>query len=335
VSPIAGSKAFVTGGSGFVGRELIKALRAKGCKVAALARSPKAVTAVSEAGATPAPGDLSDIGALRSGMAGCETVFHAAAEVSDWGPREAFEEITVRGTARVLAAAREARALRLVHISTEAVLAGGGPILNADETAPYPADPVGLYPWSKGVAERAVVAANTPGFATMVVRPRLVWGQGDTSLLPQLVGAMRGGQWLWFGGGHHRTSTCHVRNLAEGALLAAERGEGGEIYFLSDGAPVDFRDFLTEMAATQGVAAPQRTAPIWLARAIAAAGEAAWGALKLRGRPPLTRTAVNLFFGEVTVNDRKARERLGYRSHVSIPEGLAEMRAGQNAGQRL
>jgi nucleoside-diphosphate-sugar epimerase len=324
---IAGSKAFVTGGSGFVGRELIKALCAKGCKVAALARSPEAMTAVSQAGAAPAPGDLSDIGALRSGMAGCETVFHAAAEVRDWGPREAFEEVTVRGTALVLDAAREAGVSRLVHISTEAVLAGGGPILEADETAPYPADPIGLYPWSKGIAERAVVAANTASLATVVVRPRLVWGQGDTSLLPQLVGAMRSGQWLWFGGGHHRTSTCHVRNVAEGALLAAECGEGGEIYFLSDGAPVDFRDFITEMVATQGVVAPQRTAPMWLARAMAAVGEAAWGALKIKGRPPLTRTIVNLFFSEVTVNDRKARERLGYRSHVSIPEGLAEMHA--------
>ena len=321
-----GSKVFVTGGSGFVGRELIKSLRAKGCEVTALARSPKARLAVSQSGAAPVAGDLSDVSALRSGMAGCETVFHAAAEVRDWGPRDAFEEATVRGTARVLTAAREAGVSRLVHISTEAVLAGGAPIVDADETAPYPAKPVGLYPWSKGIAEREVVAANTGGFTTIVVRPRMVWGQGDTSLLPPLVGAMRSGQWVWFGGGHHRTSTCHVRNVAEGALLAAERGEGGEIYFLTDGPSVDFRDFITDMVATQGVIAPQRIAPMWMAGVVAAVGEAAWDRLKLKGRPPLTRTIVNLLFGEVTVNDRKARERLGYRSHVSIAEGLAEMR---------
>jgi nucleoside-diphosphate-sugar epimerase len=320
-----GSKAFVTGGSGFVGRELIKSLRAKGSEVTALARSPKARLAVSQSGAAPVAGDLSDVSALRSGMAGCETVFHAAAEVRDWGPREAFEEATVRGTARVLTAAREAGVSRLVHISTEAVLAGGAPIVDADETAPYPAKPVGLYPWSKGIAEREVVAANTGGFTTIVVRPRMVWGQGDTSLLPPLVGAMRSGQWVWFGGGHHRTSTCHVRNVAEGALLAAERGEGGEIYFLTDGPSVDFRDFITDMVATQGVIAPQRIAPMWMAHVVAAVGESAWHGLKLNGRPPLTRTIVNLLFGEVTVNDRKARERLGYRSHVSIAEGLAEM----------
>ena len=213
-----GSKAFVTGGSGFVGRELIKSLRAKGCEVTALARSPKAILAVSQSGATPVAGDLSDVSALRYGMAGCETVFHAAAEVQDWGPREAFEETTVRGTARVLTAAREAGVSRLVHISTEAVLAGGAPIVDADETVLYPAKPVGFYPWSKGIAEMGVVAANTGGFTTIVVRPRMVWGQGDTSLLPLLVGAMRSGQWAWFGSGHHRTSTCHVRNVAEGAL---------------------------------------------------------------------------------------------------------------------
>jgi nucleoside-diphosphate-sugar epimerase len=323
----AGSKVFVTGGSGFVGRALIAALRAQGWGVAALARSAAARAAVAEQGATPVAGDLSDITALTAGMAGSAAVFHAAALTSDWGPRKDFYESTVRGTEHVLAAARAAGIARLVHISTEAVLAGGSPIIRADETAPYPPRPAGLYPWSKALAEQAVIAANGGALSTVVVRPRFVWGRGDTSLLPQLVAAMRAGQWVWFGGGHHASSTCHVRNLAEGALLAAERGNGGEVYFLTDGAPVDFRDFVARMAATQGVVPPGRTAPMWVARVMADAGEAIWAGLKLKGRPPLTRTAVNLLFTEVTVNDAKARAELGYRSHVSIDEGLADMRA--------
>jgi nucleoside-diphosphate-sugar epimerase len=318
-------KAFLTGGSGFVGRALIAALRAKGAQVVALARSDAAAATVSAAGASPVHGDLADEAVLGAAMAGCSVVFHAAAVVSDWGPRALFTEVTVRGTERALAAARAAGVQRFVHIGTEAVLAGGKPIVNADETTPYPQTPIGLYPWSKGLAERAVVAASGGGLTTISVRPRFIWGKGDTTLLPQIAAAMRRGQWVWFGGGHHPTSTCHVRNVAEGALLAAERGQGGEIYFLTDGPPVDFRDFLTQMAATQGVTAPTRTAPMWLAQAVAAGGEALWGTFHLKGRPLLTRTALNLFFGEVTVNDAKARRELGYRALVTRSEGLAEL----------
>jgi nucleoside-diphosphate-sugar epimerase len=317
---------FVTGGSGFVGRELIAALRARGCPVRALARSPKAIEAVRQAGAEMVAGDLSSMPLLAAGMAGCVAAIHAAAITRDWGAQSEFLETTVRGTERVLEAARQAGVRRLVHISTEAVLAGGAPIVDADETAPYPARPAGLYPWSKRLAEEAVIAANSAALSTLAVRPRFVWGRGDTVALPQVLAAMRGGQWAWIGGGHHRSSTCHVRNLAEGAVLALERGVGGEIYFLTDGAPVDFRDFVTELAATQGVAAPQRTAPMWLARGLAAAGEAAWRLFALKGRPPLTRTVLNLLSVEVTVRDAKARRELGYTSPVTIAEGLAEMR---------
>jgi uncharacterized protein YbjT (DUF2867 family) len=83
-------KAFVTGGSGFVGRELIAALRAKGVAVRALARSDDAAATVEKLGAEPLRGDLVDHRALVRGVAGCDTVFHAAAYVEDWGPREDF-----------------------------------------------------------------------------------------------------------------------------------------------------------------------------------------------------------------------------------------------------
>ena len=321
------TRVFVTGGSGFVGRELIAALHARGCPVTALARSDLAADTVAAWGADPVRGDLSSLNVLAAGMTGCAAAIHAAADTRDWGKREDFMETNVRGTERVIEAARMAGVSRLVHIGTEAVLAGGAQIVDADETWPYPARPAGLYPWSKGLAEQAVLAANGPSLGTVSVRPRFVWGRGDTSLLPLLLGAMRAGQFAWFGGGHHLSSTCHVRNVAEGALLAIERGAGGQAYFLTDGRPVDLRLFLTEMAATQGVAAPQRSAPLWVARAMTAAGEALWGTLKLAGRPPITRTALALFFSEVTVRDDKARRDLGYTSHVGMAEGLAEMRA--------
>jgi len=320
------NRIFLTGGSGFLGRQLIADLVAEGCRVRALARSPQAAAAVQALGAEPVPGSLDDVQAMQDGMAGCDAVVHCAASVATWGPWEEFMRDTVRGTENVLAATRGASVARLVHLSTEAVLADGSPIVNADETRPLPVHPNGPYPRSKGMAERSVLAANGAGLETVVVRPRFIWGKGDTTLAPKLAEAARAG-WVWFGGGQHRMSTCHVRNVSHGTRLAMRRGRPGEVYFLTDGAPVPFRDFITRLIRTQGVDPGNRTAPMWLADAFAAISETAWRILPLKGEPPLTRTAMNLFFREVTVSDAKARRELGYRPVVSVDEGLQELLA--------
>jgi len=312
-------QAFVTGGSGFVGRELIAELVRRGVSVRALARSDAAAAVVSAAGAAAARGDLHDRAAMEAAMRDADVVFHSAAYVKQHGPRAEFFAANVVGTENTLAAAKAAGVKRFVHIGTEAVLADGEPIVHVDETRPRAARPIGLYPLTKGLAEAAVIAANGGAFETVVVRPRFIWGKGDTSLLPELVSAVKAGRFGWFDGGRYPTSTCHVRNVVEGTIAAAEKGRGGEIYFLTDGAPVEFRAFITEYLATQGVDAGSRSVPGWLARAVAAA--TSWMA-----RPPLTRTAIALVGHEVTVDDSKARRELGYVGHVSREAGLAEMR---------
>jgi nucleoside-diphosphate-sugar epimerase len=320
-------RAFVTGGSGFLGRELIAMLVAEGYEVRALARSPKAEDAVRAVGATPVHGDLDDEAGLRQGMAGCGAVFHSAAMVALWGSREQAMHDNVGGTERVLAAARAAGVRRLVHISTEAVLADGRPIVDADENRPLPEKPIGIYPLTKGLAEQRVLAANGGGLDTMIVRPRFIWGRGDTSVLPQIAEAARQGKLVWVDGGRYRTSTCHVKNVCQGAILAAERGRGGEVYFLTDGEPVEFRRFISALLRSQGVEPGTREVPGWVVRMGAAVSEGLWRLLPLRGQPPLNRTAANLFFGEVTVRVDKARRELGYEPRVSVVEGLAEMGA--------
>jgi nucleoside-diphosphate-sugar epimerase len=101
-------------------------------------------------------------------------------------------------------------------------------------------------------------------------------------------------------------------------LLATERGTPGSIYFLTDGAPIEFRDFITKLLATQGIAAGSRSLPRWLART--AVTLTSW-----MKRPPLTRTAFALMAHEVTVDDSKARRELGYAGKKTLADGLAEM----------
>jgi nucleoside-diphosphate-sugar epimerase len=317
-------KYFVTGGSGFIGQHLLLRLLADGHVVRALARSDEAVRTVEGLGATAVRGDLGDVDSLVDEIRGSAVVVHAAADVRAWRPSH---EINVTGTSRMLDAAREAGVRRFVHVSTEAVLVDGKPLRFVDESAPYPSKHVGEYARTKALAEQLVLSANSRQMRTVAVRPRLVWGPGDTTLLPELLDAARSGRWVWMDGGHYLTSTCHVANLCEGIELAVERGEGGRAYFLTDGAPVEFRDFITRCAAAYGVRMPKRSVPTGVLRTGAAVVDRTWRVLHLKGMPPIFPAVVALVGQEMTVNDARAREELKYVPLVSVDEGIEQLAA--------
>jgi nucleoside-diphosphate-sugar epimerase len=317
--------AFVTGGSGFIGGALIRRLVAEGWDVHALVRSEASAQKVTALGAKAIAGDLADVPSMAVGAQYCDIAFHCAAHLGDWGTREEFERGNVQGTRNALAAARQAGLRRFVHVGTEAALLAGQPLVEVDERAPLRFDSPALYSSTKARAEEAVIEANDNGLETVVVRPRFVWGRGDTTLLPLMTEAVRSGRFAWIGGGHHRTSTTHIDNTVHGLMLAAERGAPGGVYFVTDGEPVVFRDFITRLLATQGVEAPTRSVPTPLARAVAATSEAAWRLLPLPGRPPLTRLTVWVSGLETTLDITRAREELGYAPIRTIDQGLAEM----------
>jgi nucleoside-diphosphate-sugar epimerase len=317
--------AFVTGGSGFVGGALIERLRREGRDVRALARSERAAERVRELGAGPVMGDLDDPGSLRAGAEGSEVAFHAAAKVEDWGDPADFERINVRGTQNVIDACREAGVRRLVHVGTEAALMAGQPLANVDESAPLRPDSPALYSSSKAKAERLVGDANGNGIETVVIRPRFVWGRGDTSLLPQIIEMVRSGRFRWVGGGRQLTSTTHIDNTVEGLWLGATRAPAGGVYFVTDGEPVVFREFLTRMLGTQGVTIPEKSVPPALARVAAVSAERIWRLLGRPGSPPLTRFAVWVSSQECTIDISRAERELGYRPIISREDGLAEL----------
>ena len=319
--------AFVTGGSGFIGGRLIERLVRDGHSVRALARSDAAAARVTQLGAQPVTGELADTAAMRAGAGGCELAFHAAAMLGDWGTPEEFERGNVQGTSNALEACAAAGVTRFVHVGTEAALMAGDPLVQVDETAPLRPDSPVLYSSTKARAEQAVLAANREGFATMVVRPRFVWGRGDTTLLPAMVDMVRGGRFAWIAGGRHRTAITHVDNTVEGLVLAAQRGRGGEAYFVTDGDPVVFREFVTELLATQGVDEPTRNVPAAIAGPLARVGEAVWRTLRRGGQPPLTRFAFWVSSQECTIRIDKARSELGYTPVRSHSDGLRELAA--------
>src|SRR5690242_10671725 len=219
--------AFVTGGSGFVGSALIRRLAGDGWTVRALARSGSAAAAVTEAGAEPVRGDLRDGASMTQGMQGAEVCFHSAAMLGDSGSMDAFRRVNVGGTRTVIDSCRVAGVPRLVHVGTEAALMHGQPLIAVDERYPLALSSPSPYPATKAAAEAEVIGANGSGLETVVVRPRFIWGAGDTTLLPRLVAMARAGRLKWIGGGRQLTATTHVLNTVEGLVLAAERGRPG------------------------------------------------------------------------------------------------------------
>jgi nucleoside-diphosphate-sugar epimerase len=306
---------------------------AEGWTVRALSRSERSAAAVAEHGAQPVRGDLSDPDAMAEAAQGCAVAFHLAAHLGQWGKREEFERDNVTGTENALEACARAGVRRFVHCGTEAALMAGEPLVNVDETAPRRPDSKALYSATKARAEEAVLRANREGFETVSLRPRFVWGAGDTTLLPAIAAMVRQGRFAWIDGGGHLTSITHVDNVVEGLLLAAERGRAGEVYFVTDGEPVVFREFLSELIRSQGLDPPTRSVPGWVARLAAPAAEGLWRALPLKGEPPVTRFAYWVSAQECTIDISKARRDLGYEPPVSKEQGLSELRtAGAPAG---
>jgi nucleoside-diphosphate-sugar epimerase len=320
--------AFVTGGSGFVGGRLIERLVADGWRVRALARSQAAQARVEALGAEAVRGDLESGAALRAGAHGCAYAFHAAAHLGAGGERAAFERVNVGGTRSALAACRDAGVRRFVHVGTEAALLAGEPLRHADERTPLRPDSPVPYSSTKARAEIEVLRAGETGvFETVSIRPRFVWGVGDTTLLPNIVEQVRSGRFAWIAGGRNRTSTTHVDNAVEGLVCGALRGAPGSAYFVLDGGgPVVFRELVTDLLRTQGVEPPTRSIPVAVARAVMEAGER----LPL-GEPPVSRFAFWVASQDCILDDTRARTEIGYAPVIDRATGLERMRGAVGA----
>jgi nucleoside-diphosphate-sugar epimerase len=318
---------FVTGASGFVGGATTKALVAAGHQVLAMSRSERSDAAIRALGGAPVRCDLENVTPAHIG--GAEATVHCAAFVEQWGPPDAWRRFNVDGTARMLAAAREGGAKRFIHISTESVLWRGQHLRDVDET--YPLAPDSPYPYAatKAQAEMLVQAANAEGsFETIILRPRFIWGPGDTTLLPTIEKMAASGQWQWVDGGRVRTSTTHIANLVHAIDLALTQGRGGEVYFILDDGVHTMKHMVSGIAANaRGISLPDKSIPGWVADAVGTACEGIWRTFNLKSEPPLTRFSAMILSRECVLRDDKARADLGYRPVISVEDGFKGLRA--------
>ena len=213
---------------------------------------------------------------------------------------------------------------RFVHVGTEAALMHGEPLVDVDETAPLRPDSKALYSRTKARAEQVARQRRR----AVVVRPRLVWGPGDTTILPALADAVRRKRFAWIGGGRHRTSTTHVDNVVEGLLLGATKGATGDGVLRHRRRAQVVPRVRHPPAGHAGHRGAGQVGPARRRRgALATAGEAAWRVLPLPGQPPVTRLAFWLASQECTIDISRARRELGYAPITSVDQGMEELRS--------
>lgn len=323
-SPYAMKRAFVTGGAGFIGGHLLGTLHDIGVETVALARNASSAAIVAENNATVFRGDLHNVEALVVALAGCDTVFHAGQYLVDWDMDTALRE-NVEGSRNLAMAARRAGVRRIVYVSGTGVTVGTGPVVQIDETRPR-GKAVGVLCASRVRSEEAMLAENRDGLEIVVTRFPYVYGPGET-LTPALRRAVEAGRFRWINGGRHLISILHVWNAVDGMLLAACRGQAGEIYWFSDGEPMILKDFFEAHLRAVGLVSPKREISFQRARRIADTMFAIWRLLRIKSAPPLTPTLVRFMGQEITVVDTKARRELGYHADHQWAEGRPDFGA--------
>ncbi len=321
-------KALVTGGGGYLGGAIVRALLARGDSVRSLARGD--YPQLAKLGVETVRGDLGDAATVSEAARGCEVVFHTAARTGIAGTRAQFERVNVEGTRNVLEACRAQRIERLVYTSTPSVVSAGGEVEGVDESAPYPERFEAEYPRTKAIAERLVLAANGPELRTVALRPHLIWGPGDTQLVARIVARAKAGRLRLVGDGKALIDVVFVDNAAEAHLLAADRlgpdsPVAGKAYFITQGEPVAVATMINAILAAAGLPPETRTIPpraAWLAGWML---ELVHRAFRPDQEPQMTRFVAKQLSTPHWFDISAARRDLGYSPRVSTEEGLRRL----------
>jgi nucleoside-diphosphate-sugar epimerase len=319
-------KAVVTGGGGFVGAALCRRLKDLGHDVTALGRRPHAE--LSAEGIRTAIQDLAAPqaeAALAAVFSGAQCVFHTAAHVKMWGPREAFVRGNLLATQNVIAACRAAGVARLVFTSSPSVVATDHDLRGIDESQPYPARYKAFYPETKAAAERAVLDAHGHGLKTLALRPHLIFGPGDTNLVPTILKRARAGRLVQVGDGTNLVDLTLIHDCVAAHVLAAEALDarptaGGRAYFISQGTPVRLWEWIGRVLALHGLPPVRRRLSAATAQFLATMAEGAWRTFGLTSDPPLTRFLTEEMATDHYFDISAARRELGFDPSCTVWE---------------
>ncbi|MGH1340638.1 MAG: NAD-dependent epimerase/dehydratase family protein [Nannocystales bacterium] len=322
-------RALVTGGGGFLGRGIVFALLGRGHAVRTLTRS--AYSELSRAGVETLRGDIADATVVSEAVKGCDVVFHVAAMVGASGAYEDFHRTNVVGTQNVIDACRSQGVSRLVYTSTPSVVFGHEDLEGVDESHPYPGSYEAFYPQTKAEAERLVMAASGDALGTVCLRPHIIWGPNDSSLLPRLRERADKLRRIVTPGPPKKMDITFIDDAVSAHLLAAEALKsrqddvGGKAYFISSGEPVEIWAFIDAVLEATGESPIRGSAPRGLALAAGWVFETAHKLLGAEGEPRMSRWIVRELTTSHWFDISAARRDLGYEPQVDLQQGLGKL----------
>lgn len=317
-------RVLVTGATGFLGGAVLRRLRAEGIGALGLGRDAQRAADLSLRGSEVLALDLSKPVApdLPQRLGPVDAVVHCAARSAPHGRMRDFEAANVLATRHVIALARALGAGRFVFVSSSSVSFRPADQLDVRESDPLP-EPFNAYARTKRAAEELVLAARDLG--PVVLRPRGIYGAGDTALLPRLLRATGRGPLPLLREGRARIDLTHIDDAVASVLAALEAGPGaeGRVFNVSGGEVLPVTQIAEQAASRAGVALRWRRMP--LAPLMAVAGLVERAALLLPGapEPAVTRYGLALFAYAQSLDLTQAATGLGWRPRVFFDEGLS------------
>lgn len=316
-------KVLVTGATGFLGKYVIEELAEHGYQVRAFGRNSKVGRSLENSSISFFQGDLTKADNVLEACKGMDLVVHAGALSTVWGPWEDFYQANVLGTKYVLEACRQTDIQRLVYVSSPSVYAAPKDQLAIKESATPEENNLNNYIRSKLASER--LFKDYPDVPSIILRPRGLFGIGDTSILPRVINLSQKIGIPLIGDGRQLMDMTCVENVALAIRLALEAPEAkGEVYNITNGEPRAFRDLLEESLTGLGYPIKYRKIPASLLSGIASSLEFLYKSLNLKGEPSLTRYTYYLLRYSQTLDISKAERELGYRPKISISEGIEQ-----------
>ncbi len=313
--------AFVTGATGFVGSHVARVLAEQGADLRLLVRSSSNLKNIRGLKAEQVVGDLRDPVTLEKAMAGCDVVFHVAADYRLWIPDpEQMYRANVEGTRAILQATRKNRVRRVVYTSSVATMGFTSNGRPADENSPVSLENmIGHYKRSKFMAEQVAMQAARSGMDVVVVNPTTPVGEQDIKPTPTgriIVDFLKKKFPAYVDTG---LNLVDVTECARGHVAALEKGRSGERYILG-GENLTLKQILDKLAAITGLPSPKVRVPYAVALATGVVDEMVTGHI-LRREPRVTIDAVRMGRKKMFVSSAKAGRELGWKT-VPVDDAL-------------
>jgi dihydroflavonol-4-reductase len=305
-------KCFITGATGFLGSHVARELQIKGADLRLLVRPSSRMENIADLAAERVVGDLRDLESLQRGIAGCEVVFHVAADYRLWAINgQELYQSNVEGTRNILLAARDSGVRRVVYTSSVATMGFGNNGHVTDENAAVGlSNMIGDYKRSKFMAEQLVIEAARGGQDVVMVNPTTPIGERDIKPTPTgqiVVDFLKRKFPAYVDTG---LNLVDVKDCAEGHLLAMEKAEPGERYILG-AENLTLKQILDKLAAITGLPSPNIRLPYAVAYATGVVDTLITG--KMLGREPrVTLDSVRMGRKKMFVTSAKAERELGW-----------------------